>query len=85
MLALDYMERDERLAPGCDVSEALLSIRRVGIFGTDIHAFGCNQPYFAYLRVKGHELAGEIAHLGDGHDQALVEQNASVIPYSALR
>ncbi len=50
------MERDDRQTPVCGAGEALLRIRRVGICGTDIHAFGGNQPYFAYPRVLGHEL-----------------------------
>jgi 2-desacetyl-2-hydroxyethyl bacteriochlorophyllide A dehydrogenase len=39
--------------------ESILRIRRIGIFGTDIHAFGGNQPYFEYPRILGHELAAE--------------------------
>ncbi len=72
---------DDQETPTCGAGEALLRIRRVGICGTDIHAFGGNQPYFAYPRVLGHELAGEIVQVGDSQDQALVGQNASVIPY----
>ncbi|QNI02520.1 zinc-binding alcohol dehydrogenase family protein [Halomonas sp. SH5A2] len=75
------MEHDDREAPACGAGEALLRIRRVGICGTDIHAFGGNQPYFSYPRVLGHELAGEIVQVGDNQHQALVGQNASVIPY----
>ncbi|QPL44853.1 zinc-binding alcohol dehydrogenase family protein [Halomonas sp. A40-4] len=75
------MEHDDRETPVCGAGEALLRIRRIGICGTDIHAFGGNQPYFAYPRVLGHELAGEVVQVGDSHNQALVGQNASVIPY----
>lgn len=75
------MEHDDRATPVCGAGEALLRIRRIGICGTDIHAFGGNQPYFAYPRVLGHELAGEVVQVGDSHNQALVGQNASVIPY----
>ena len=39
--------------------ESLLRIRKIGICGTDIHAFGGRQPYFNYPRVLGHELAAE--------------------------
>jgi 2-desacetyl-2-hydroxyethyl bacteriochlorophyllide A dehydrogenase len=44
--------------------EALVRIRRVGICGTDIHAFKGEQPYFTYPKILGHELAGEIAEIG---------------------
>jgi len=39
--------------------ESLLKIRKIGICGTDIHAYGGTQPYFNYPRVLGHELAAE--------------------------
>lgn len=37
--------------------EALLKIMRIGVCGTDIHAFHGTQPYFNYPRRLGHELA----------------------------
>ncbi|MBW1697085.1 MAG: zinc-binding alcohol dehydrogenase family protein [Deltaproteobacteria bacterium] len=48
-------------------NEALLRIRRIGICGSDLHAFRGEQPYFTYPRILGHELAGmiESAPLGD--------------------
>lgn len=42
---------------------ALLKIRRIGICGTDLHAFEGTQPFFSYPRVLGHELAGEIVDI----------------------
>jgi 2-desacetyl-2-hydroxyethyl bacteriochlorophyllide A dehydrogenase len=39
--------------------ESLLRIRKIGICGTDIHAFGGTQPFFNYPRILGHELAAE--------------------------
>ncbi|MGM1051991.1 MAG: zinc-binding alcohol dehydrogenase family protein [Pseudomonadota bacterium] len=72
---------EERTAPLCEPGDALLHIRRVGVCGTDIHAFGGTQPYFQYPRVLGHELAGEIVAVGDGVDPGLLGHNAYVIPY----
>jgi 2-desacetyl-2-hydroxyethyl bacteriochlorophyllide A dehydrogenase len=40
--------------------EARLRIRRVGVCGTDIHAYHGRQPFFSYPRILGHELAGEV-------------------------
>ncbi|WP_110668049.1 zinc-binding alcohol dehydrogenase family protein [Salinicola halophilus] len=62
-------------------AEAQVAIRRIGICGTDIHAFGGNQPYFAYPRVLGHELGGEVVAVGEGVDEALLKQTVYVIPY----
>ncbi len=38
----------------------ILKIKRIGICGTDLHAFEGTQPFFNYPRVLGHELAAEI-------------------------
>jgi len=40
--------------------ETLLRIRRIGVCGTDLHAFEGTQPYFNYPRILGHELAATI-------------------------
>lgn len=39
--------------------ESLLKIKKIGLCGTDIHAYGGTQPYFTYPRILGHELAAE--------------------------
>ena len=39
--------------------EVLLKVRKIGVCGTDIHAYGGTQPYFEYPRILGHELAAE--------------------------
>ncbi len=50
-------------APG----ETLLRIRRIGVCGTDIHAFHGRQPFFEYPRILGHELGAEVVTTnGDG-------------------
>ncbi|HEX2620922.1 MAG TPA: zinc-binding alcohol dehydrogenase family protein [Phototrophicaceae bacterium] len=46
-------------------NEALVKIHRVGICGTDLHAFEGTQPFFSYPRILGHELAVEIMALGE--------------------
>ena len=35
---------------------AIIKIKRIGICGTDLHAFEGTQPYFSYPRILGHEL-----------------------------
>jgi len=44
--------------------EALVRVKRVGICGTDLHAFRGEQPFFEYPRILGHELGVEIVSLG---------------------
>ena len=43
----------------------LLKIKRIGVCGTDLHAFEGTQPFFNYPRILGHELAAEIIETGD--------------------
>lgn len=47
----------------------LLKVRRIGICGTDLHAFEGTQPYFNYPRVLGHELAAEVAIANDDFNE----------------
>lgn len=39
---------------------ALVRVLRVGICGTDLHAYEGTQPFFSYPRILGHELAVEV-------------------------
>lgn len=76
-----HMTLERRDPPSCGPEEALLRIRRIGVCGTDIHAYGGNQPYFSYPRVLGHELAGEVVEVGSEGNTELVGKRAYVIPY----
>ena len=53
----DYINTE---MPASAEGETLLKIERVGICGTDLHAFEGTQPYFNYPRILGHELAATI-------------------------
>jgi 2-desacetyl-2-hydroxyethyl bacteriochlorophyllide A dehydrogenase len=75
---LVYKETD---APVAQSGEALVRIRRIGICGTDMHAYKGNQPFFSYPRVLGHELSGEIVGLGDDAAPFHIGDIVSVIPY----
>ncbi|KPQ23287.1 MAG: putative Zn-dependent dehydrogenase [Halomonas sp. HL-48] len=76
-----HMTLEQRDPPSCGEGEALLRIRRIGVCGTDIHAYGGNQPYFSYPRVLGHELAGEVVEVGRQGNAELIGKRAYVIPY----
>ena len=67
--------------PGRD--EALVQVRRVGICGTDLHAFGGNQNFFSYPRIMGHELAVDVLSIGAtvGDLDYSVGDTCCVIPY----
>jgi 2-desacetyl-2-hydroxyethyl bacteriochlorophyllide A dehydrogenase len=53
-------EYQDKNYPENPENHALLKIRRIGICGTDLHAFEGTQPYFNYPRILGHELAAEL-------------------------
>src|SRR4051794_3284402 len=51
--------------PAAAAGEALVRVHRVGVCGTDLHAFRGRQPFFSYPRVLGHELGVEVVDAGD--------------------
>jgi 2-desacetyl-2-hydroxyethyl bacteriochlorophyllide A dehydrogenase len=59
---------------------SLLKIKRIGICGTDLHAFGGTQPYFSYPRVLGHELAAEVVQSSDPQHYSPGDQ-VTIMPY----
>jgi 2-desacetyl-2-hydroxyethyl bacteriochlorophyllide A dehydrogenase len=61
--------------------EALVRVHRVGICGTDIHAFRGRQPFFSYPRIVGHELGVEIVDVGPNERGLAVGDRCSVEPY----
>lgn len=61
--------------------EALIRIHRVGVCGTDIHAFRGEQPFFTYPRILGHELGVEVADVGDGVTHLKPGDRCAVEPY----
>ncbi|MEC1522281.1 zinc-binding alcohol dehydrogenase family protein [Neobacillus niacini] len=67
--------------PSIKEGEALIRIRRVGICGTDFHAYRGRQPYFSYPRVLGHELAGEIVEIQTNQKNYVIGDQVTIIPY----
>jgi 2-desacetyl-2-hydroxyethyl bacteriochlorophyllide A dehydrogenase len=61
--------------------EALVRVRRIGVCGTDLHAYRGRQPYFSYPRVLGHEIAGEIVTVGENPDRLKAGDTCVVSPY----
>lgn len=61
--------------------EALVKVHRIGVCGTDIHAFGGKQPFFSYPRILGHELGVEVVAVGKEVSVVKVGDRCSVEPY----
>jgi 2-desacetyl-2-hydroxyethyl bacteriochlorophyllide A dehydrogenase len=60
--------------------QAIIKIKRIGICGTDLHAYEGTQPFFSYPRILGHELAGELVEFDDAPGFEIGEA-VSFIPY----
>ncbi|WP_431211111.1 zinc-binding alcohol dehydrogenase family protein [Puia sp. P3] len=74
---LEYQEAE---APIAKPGHSILKIRRIGICGTDLHAFEGTQPYFEYPRILGHELAGDLVDM-DKASGFVIGEAVTIIPY----
>jgi 2-desacetyl-2-hydroxyethyl bacteriochlorophyllide A dehydrogenase len=73
----EYITKEKPLlTPG----NAIIKIKRIGICGTDLHAFEGTQPFFTYPRVLGHELSGELLEF-NGADGFEKGESVTFIPY----
>lgn len=77
MLALQPAAVPVTPGPG----EVQVRVQRVGVCGTDIHAYHGRQPFFSYPRVLGHELGVEVVALGAAVTDLKVGDRCAVEPY----
>jgi len=73
-------EYKEIQAPVLQPGHAIIKIKRIGICGTDLHAYEGTQPYFNYPRILGHELAGDLIE-ADQADGFVPGEALTFIPY----
>ncbi|MFD2161264.1 zinc-binding alcohol dehydrogenase family protein [Paradesertivirga mongoliensis] len=66
--------------PAPTPGHSILKIKRIGICGTDLHAFEGTQPFFEYPRILGHELAAEFVE-GDNAEGFQPGEAVTFIPY----
>ena len=71
----------EKAAPKRKNNEALLKINKVGICGTDLHAYSGNQAFFTYPRILGHELASEVLEIDENERGIKKGDKVVVMPY----
>jgi 2-desacetyl-2-hydroxyethyl bacteriochlorophyllide A dehydrogenase len=76
------MRIQEVSLPQVKPDHVLVRIKRIGICGTDLHAFSGNQPFFQYPRVLGHELSGYVESAPQKSD-LVVGDTVYIIPYMA--
>lgn len=73
--------REDLPEPVLEEGHAIVRIRRIGICGTDLHAYQGNQPYFTYPRILGHELSGNIEFVGTNDAGLCIGDQVSIVPY----
>ncbi|MEZ0485204.1 zinc-binding alcohol dehydrogenase family protein [Fibrella aquatica] len=71
---------EQGVMPEMTTGRAIIRIKRIGICGTDLHAFEGTQPFFSYPRILGHELAGELIE-ADGAPDFRPGELVTFIPY----
>lgn len=78
----EHFTLKDTLGPGEVTADyARVSVRRIGICGTDLHAYRGRQPFFNYPRILGHELGVEIAEIGDNDLDLHPGDTCAVEPY----
>ncbi|WP_299089612.1 zinc-binding alcohol dehydrogenase family protein [uncultured Metabacillus sp.] len=77
----DDLQIIETEKPELRSGEALITIKRIGICGTDIHAYKGNQPFFTYPRILGHELSGVIEEVEENDRGFHTGDQVAIIPY----
>jgi 2-desacetyl-2-hydroxyethyl bacteriochlorophyllide A dehydrogenase len=55
-----FVEREGSI-PAVSAGHALVRMEKVGVCGSDFHAFAGRQPIYTYPRIIGHELSGVVA------------------------
>lgn len=76
-----FMQIASGLETDLQPDEALLKVHRVGVCGTDLHAYAGEQPFFSYPRILGHELGVEVVEIGDNVKNVSVGDRCAVEPY----
>ncbi|WP_209400117.1 zinc-binding alcohol dehydrogenase family protein [Pseudozobellia sp. WGM2] len=71
----------EKEEPQRKQGEALLKITKVGICGTDLHAYAGNQAFFTYPRILGHELAAEVVEIDENSKGIKAGDKVVIMPY----
>lgn len=74
---IEYREVPEpKPGPG----QVLLRIERIGICGSDVHAYHGTHPFMVYPKVQGHEFSGTVEAVGDGVEGIQLGAKATARP-----
>ena len=60
--------------------EVLVKMMSIGVCGSDIHVYHGKHPFTKYPVTQGHEVAGEVAALGEGVTEFSIGQKVTIQP-----
>lgn len=63
LTAPGHFSEREIACPNASPGEALVKIRKVGVCGSDFHAYTGKHPVYTFPRVLGHEISGEVVEV----------------------
>lgn len=74
------VEFEDRPIPELSAGQVLIKTRAVSICGSDVHTFKGKHPFAPLPAALGHELAGEIAGVGENVDQLQIGDRVVLEP-----
>jgi 2-desacetyl-2-hydroxyethyl bacteriochlorophyllide A dehydrogenase len=80
MIRPEAIELREVPVPAAGPGEVLLSVRRIGVCGSDIHVWHGRHPFTSYPVVQGHEYSGRVEAVGAGVTSIHAGMNATARP-----
>lgn len=75
-----FSEREAPLPSKAD-GHALVRMERVGVCGSDFHAFAGRQPIYTYPRIIGHELSGTVVDVSPNSSGVAEGDRCAIEPY----
>ena len=75
-----FAEREAQ-APEAEAGHALVQVERVGVCGSDFHAFAGRHPIYTYPRIIGHELSGIVVDAPANGKNIRAGDRCAIEPY----
>jgi 2-desacetyl-2-hydroxyethyl bacteriochlorophyllide A dehydrogenase len=75
------LSRREIPPPFAAEGEALFAVKRIGVCGSDFHAFAGRHPAYIYPRVLGHELSGVVLETPENEFGIKPGDRCAIDPY----
>ena len=75
-----FTEREVPM-PAATTGNARVRIEKVGVCGSDFHAFAGRQPIYTYPRVIGHELSGVVTDIPANNHGIRAGDRCAIEPY----